>query len=40
MEFIGMNDSFGESGQPYELLNKYGMTSKNIIEKCYKILSK
>lgn len=35
-EFIGMPDTFGESGKPGELLEKYGMTSKHIIKavKC------
>jgi len=33
MEFIGMEDQFGESGQPDELLEKYGMKSGNIIKK-------
>jgi len=32
IEFIGMPDSFGESGAPDELLEKYGMKAKNIIE--------
>lgn len=30
MKFIGMNDSFGESGQPAELMQKYGLCSQNI----------
>lgn len=30
MEFIGMRDAFGESGQPEELLEKYGMGAKDI----------
>ncbi len=32
MEFIGMPDHFGESGDPDELLKKYKMKSGNIIE--------
>lgn len=31
MEFIGMNDVFGESGDPWELVEKYGMSAKDII---------
>lgn len=31
MESIGMLDSFGESGEPDELLTKYGMRAKDII---------
>jgi len=33
MEFIGMEDTFGESGKPEELYEKYGMSEKNIKEK-------
>ncbi|MPQ43946.1 transketolase family protein [Clostridium tarantellae] len=29
---IGINDTFGESGTPNELLEKYGLTTKNIVE--------
>ncbi|MFC2101783.1 transketolase family protein [Bacteroidota bacterium] len=31
MRFIGMPDSFGESGEPKELMNRYGLTSQKII---------
>lgn len=31
MEFVGMPNSFGESGDPQELLKKYGMTANDII---------
>jgi transketolase len=31
MEFIGMQDSFGESGEPDELLKKYAMKAKDIV---------
>lgn len=30
MEFIGMQNSFGESGEPEELLKKYGMSVESI----------
>ncbi len=32
MESVGMPDHFGESGEPNELLKKYGMTKEDIIE--------
>ena len=32
MEIIGVQDRFGESGEPNELLEKFGLTAKNIIE--------
>ncbi|MAG28556.1 transketolase [bacterium] len=31
MRFVGMPDLFGESGEPEELLEKYGMTKEKII---------
>lgn len=30
---VGINDTFGESGKPNELLEAYGLTSKDIVEK-------
>jgi transketolase len=32
VEMVGMNDVFGESGKPDELLEKYGMATSNIVE--------
>lgn len=37
---IGVNDTFGESGKPAELLVKYGLTTENIIEKAKELASK
>jgi transketolase len=31
MEFVGVNDSFGESGQAGELMDKYGLRAANIV---------
>ena len=36
---VGINDSFGESGTPKELLEKYGLTAKNIVEKVKEALN-
>lgn len=36
IEFVGMPDSFGESGEPEQLLNKYGMKAKNIFDSAKK----
>ena len=30
-EFVAVNDSFGESGTPDQLLEKYGLSTENII---------
>lgn len=31
MEYVGVNDSFGESGKPAELLDKYGLSKKDVL---------
>jgi len=40
MEFVGMNDRFGESGPPLELMRKFGLTAENIITACRKALER
>ena len=40
IEFIGMPDSFGESGEPDELLEKYGMKAKNIVEAVKRVVAR
>lgn len=35
---VGMNDTFGESGTPNELLKKYGMAARDIIVQVQKLL--
>jgi len=40
MEFIGMQDTFGESGKPSELIEKYGMGVKDIKEAVRKVLKR
>ena len=40
VEFIGMNDSFGESGKPDELLKKYKMTSEDIVNAALKVIKR
>jgi len=37
-EFIGTNDTFGESGKPAELLKKYGLDTPNIVEAAKKVI--
>ncbi|MBD3156360.1 transketolase family protein [Candidatus Peregrinibacteria bacterium] len=39
-EMVGINDTFGESGKPRELMEKYGITSKEIIEKTKNVLDR
>lgn len=40
MEFIGMQDHFGESGLPDELLVKYKMKSKDVIEAVKRVIAR
>ena len=35
---VGVNDVFGESGKPEQLLEKYGLTSKDIVAKVKKAI--
>ncbi len=38
VKMVGQKDTFGESGKPAELLEKYGMTAKDIAEAAKEIL--
>ncbi|MCK9219987.1 MAG: transketolase family protein [Bacteroidales bacterium] len=40
ISFVGMNDKFGESGTPGELMEKFGMTTHNLIKSCKKMLAR
>ncbi|MDN5214260.1 transketolase family protein [Fulvivirgaceae bacterium BMA12] len=40
IEYIGVNDSFGESGKPLELLDKYGLSTENIVKAAEKAISR
>ncbi len=40
MAFVAVDDSFGESGQPEQLLKKYGLTPKAIIKAATKLMKK
>jgi transketolase len=39
-EFVGVNDSFGESGKPADLMDKYGLNATSIVEKALKVISR
>lgn len=39
-EFVGTNDTFGESGTPAQLMEKYGLNSATIIEKTKAVLKR
>lgn len=40
MAFVGMQDCYGESGKPDELLEKYGLTSENIVGAVRDVLAR
>jgi transketolase len=40
MEFIGMKDAFGESGEPAQLIEKYGLSVEDIKRAVKKILKR
>ena len=40
MEFVGVQDSFGESGEPDELAEKYGIDHKAIIKNVHQLLER
>lgn len=39
-EFVAVNDSFGESGTPEQLLEKYGLSAANIVSAAEKAISR
>lgn len=39
-EFVATQDTFGESGTPAQLLDKYGLNAENIVAKAEKVLSR
>ena len=40
MEMAGIDDSFGESGQPAELMLKYGLNKDAVAEKIRRALAR
>ena len=40
MEIVTVDDSFGESGQPQELMDKYGLNAEAIVEKVRRVLAR
>ena len=39
-EFVATNDTFGESGTPAQLMDKYGLNAKAIVEASKKVISR
>jgi transketolase len=40
LEMVGIDDTFGESGTPRGLMEKYGLTAYNIIQSCKKVIKR
>ncbi|WP_295121737.1 transketolase family protein [uncultured Chitinophaga sp.] len=40
IEYVGTNDTFGESGKPTDLLKKYGLDTPNIVEAAEKAMAR
>lgn len=40
VELVGVNNSFGESGTPAQLMEKYGLTAKHIVAAVKKVMAK
>lgn len=40
LEYVGVNDSFGESGTPAQLMEKYGLNAASIVEKALKAIER
>ncbi len=39
-EYVAVNDKFGESGTPMELMTKYGIDTANVVEAALKVISR
>lgn len=40
IEYVAVNDSFGESGTPDQLMKKYGLDATNIVNAVHKVLGR
>jgi transketolase len=40
MEFVGIHDTYAESGQPDELLDKYGLIARDVVAAARKVLAR
>ena len=40
LEMVAVNDSFGESGTPTQLLKKYGLDKENIVKAVERVLAR
>ena len=40
MEYVAVDDSFGESGKPADLMKKYGLDADHIVKAVLKVISR
>ncbi len=40
MAFVGVNDSFGESGTPAQLMTKYGLDTVDVVNACQAVIKR
>jgi transketolase len=40
VELVGVDNSFGESGTPAQLMEKYGLNAKSIVESVRKVIAR
>jgi transketolase len=40
MEFVGIHDTYAESGQPDELLDKYGLIARDVVAAARKVIAR
>jgi transketolase len=40
MEYVAVNDSFGESGTPEQLMKKYGLDDVHIVQAAQRVLKR
>jgi transketolase len=38
MAYVAVNDSFGESGTPAELMEKYGLDAAHIVQAAQRVM--
>lgn len=39
-EYVAVNDTFGESGTPMELMTKYGIDTQNVVDAALKVIAR
>jgi transketolase len=39
-EYVGVNDTFGESGPPMELMTKFGIDTQNVVDAVLKVIKR